>query len=58
MRDDPDATAGRRVGLPGSVPSAEDALILGTGLDLSEIARLVLEAVIPGLADAASVFAI
>jgi hypothetical protein len=46
------------VGLPGSAPSAEDALILGTGLDLSEIARLVMAAVLPGLADGASVFAL
>jgi Stage II sporulation protein E (SpoIIE)/GAF domain len=61
VTDDPDATAGGRVGssgLPGSAPSAEDALILGTGLDLSEIARLVLGAILPGLADIAGVFAL
>jgi hypothetical protein len=55
VRDDPDTEAGGRT---GSTPSAEDALILGTSLDLSEIARLVLAAVLPGLADGAGVFAL
>jgi hypothetical protein len=59
VREDPDAAAAGRVGSSGgSTPSAEDALILGTGLDLSEIARLVLAAVLPVLADGAGVFAL
>jgi Stage II sporulation protein E (SpoIIE)/GAF domain len=66
LRDEPDAAAEGRVG-PFEAPSAEAALVLGTSLDLSEIARLVLAAVLreptsapdgPGLADAASVFAL
>jgi hypothetical protein len=53
VRDDPDRTAG-----PTPPTEAEHALILGSGLDLSEIARLTLAAVIPGLADVAGVFAL
>jgi hypothetical protein len=56
VRDDPDAAPEGRVG-PSASP-AEDALVLGTSLDMSEIARLVMAAVVPGVADGVSVFAL
>ena len=68
MTEDPDATAGRQIRLPGpALPAeagpaqtwpAEVGLPLGASLDLAEIARLVLTATVPGFAAGASVFAL
>ena len=68
MTEDPDATAGRQIRLPGpALPAeagpaqtwpAEVGLPLGASLDLAEIARLILTATVPGFAAGASVFAL
>ena len=68
MTEDPDATAGRQIRLPGpALPAeagpaqtwpAEVGLPLGASLDLAEIARLILAATVPGFAAGASVFAL
>jgi len=82
VTEDPDATAGRRIRLPGpampaspgpasvgpasvgpveSTPSLDDPLIearlpVSVSLDLAEIARLILAAIIPGFAQGVGVF--
>jgi hypothetical protein len=68
VTEDPDATAGRQIRLPGpALPAeagpaqtwpAEVGLPLGASLDLAEIARLILTATVPGFAAGASVFAL
>jgi len=66
--EDPDGIAGRRISLPGpaSPPAAElpaddlitegPGLLMGGRLDLAEITRLTLEAVVPRFAGGAGVF--
>jgi stage II sporulation SpoE-like protein/GAF domain-containing protein len=59
VTDDPDTVTG----LPGNMSrpgpaAAETELRLRISLDLAEIARLVLDAAVPGFADAAAVFAV
>ena len=67
MREDPDATAGRRIRLPGPArpparpPAGELAgetpgLPQGGRLDLAEIVRLTLAAIVPRFAEGAGVF--
>jgi hypothetical protein len=68
VTEDPDATAGRQIRLPGPALPAEAGpaqtwpagvgLPLGASLDLAEIARLILTATVPGFAAGASVFAL
>jgi len=56
--DDLDTAAGPHGNLlPAGLPSAEAELRLHGSLDLAEIARLVLDATVPGFADAAAAFA-
>jgi hypothetical protein len=58
VSDDLDTAAGPRGNtLPAGLAAAEAKLRLRTSLDLAEIARLVLDAAVPGFADAAAVFA-
>jgi hypothetical protein len=52
MTDDPGPAAGS----PEGRPRAAEGLRLSTGLDLAEITGMTLDAVVPGLADAAVVF--
>jgi len=63
VREDPDGVAGRRIRLPGpaSPPTPELAgeipgLPLDGRLDLAEITRLTLAAIVPGFAEGAGVF--
>src|SRR5487761_1268853 len=48
--------AGARVRYPGTAPDTEPGLLLGASFDLAEIARLVLDATVPGFADSTGVF--
>jgi serine phosphatase RsbU (regulator of sigma subunit) len=56
VTDDPGTTHGFPGSLPHRGPLAAAGLRLATGTEVFEIARLALEAVVPALADAASVF--
>jgi hypothetical protein len=52
VRDDADAAAS----LSGTAPDTEPGLLLGAGFDLPEIARLVVQATVPGFADGTGVY--
>ena len=59
MTDDPGAATGLPGNMiPAGLGAAEAELKLRTGLDLAEIARLVVDATVPDFADAAAVFAV
>jgi serine phosphatase RsbU (regulator of sigma subunit) len=56
VNDDPDPTRGFPSSLPHRGPLAAVGLRLATGTEVFDIARVALDAVVPALADAASVF--
>jgi hypothetical protein len=57
VREDPDPLAGSPDGRPQISPLAVEGLRLSTGMDLAEITRMTLDAIVPSFADAAVVFA-